>query len=116
MECPVCRAETAERICRCRTDLTMLWNLEAQRGAALAAAADAWRSADADAVRGWAGEANRLREGPDALRWEALGALVQGDFAAAFRAWHHLAPPVTDADDAPVGGVPEGSDATPCDS
>jgi hypothetical protein len=60
--CPVCRAENAERTCRrCRADLGLLFDVEAQRLAAEAAA-----------------------------RRRAVAGLLAGDFAAALGEWRQV--------------------------
>ena len=84
MRCPVCRAENEEPTCRrCKADLAPLFALEDQRARALAAAARAaWQGQGAEVVH-HAELAQRLRGGDDALRWLAMGHLLERDFSRA---------------------------------
>jgi hypothetical protein len=87
MRCPVCRADNASgpSCRRCKADLTLLFNLEAQRDQALAAATYCVR-------QGQLTRALRLAEGADALRGDdrsrellAVIHLLRRDFALAWR-------------------------------
>ena len=86
--CPACRAENTERTCRrCKADLAMLWDLEAQRDAILAEAADALQRRDWTRCIERAQAALALREGPDAARLIACSYLLRGKFHHALE-WH----------------------------
>ena len=88
LRCPVCRADNTERACRrCRADLGLLWDLEADRARALVEARQAWQRGDAPGTLAAAQAAAGLRAGPDAARWTALAHLAAGNFAAALAAW-----------------------------
>ncbi len=84
MRCPVCRAENEDTICRrCRADLSALFALEDQRAYALAEAMRAAAQGQGAEVVHFAETAQRLRGGPDALRWLAVGHLLERDFPRA---------------------------------
>ncbi len=88
MQCPVCRAENSERTCRrCRADLSMMADLEADRAALLREAAKAFARHDGAAVSAAASAAHHLRRGTDSASWAAIGFLLRRDFASA-HAWH----------------------------
>src|SRR5260370_1067423 len=89
MRCPVCRAEnTSGPQCRrCRADLSLLFALEERRARLLAAAQTAVQRGDADETVRLASAAERLRRGDDARRLVALGHLLDGDFAGAWRSY-----------------------------
>jgi hypothetical protein len=90
MRCPVCRAENDEPTCRrCKADLSPLFALEAQRAQALAAAACAAAQGQGAEVVHHAETAQQLRAGADALRWLAVGHLLERDFPRAL-AYHRL--------------------------
>ena|SRR5947209_7780441 len=84
MRCPVCRADNDSTPCRrCRADLVALFSLDSERDRLLAEAARAAAAGVGQRVVACAEAAQRLRRGSDALRWLALGFLLQGDFAQA---------------------------------
>jgi len=85
IRCPACRAEnTAAPLCRrCRADLSLLFELEARRGHALAAAARHAGQGDGASVARLACQAHWLRRGEDSRRLVAIGQLLQGDYAGA---------------------------------
>jgi hypothetical protein len=108
MRCPVCKAENVrEQTCRrCKAELSLLWEVEAQREALLASARchlarfdrqkavgdeDPAGRLRARIERRLAGEnavaAARLRAGVDALRVTAMARLLGRDFAGAWRAY-----------------------------
>ena len=92
MNCPVCRAENTERICRrCRADIGMLFDLEETRSHLLDQAEEAWRSRNRFAARRFVLDAARLRNGADTDRWLAVANLATRDFKRAFSAWKRLA-------------------------
>ena len=97
MQCPVCRADnTAGPQCRrCRADLSLLWELEEQRGRALAQAG--WRLAlgDAASALACADAADACRHDADAQRLLAAGRLLERDFAAAWQAYQNARGPLT---------------------
>ncbi len=89
--CPACRAENTERICRrCRADLGLLWDLEAQRERLLADAAEALRRGQFIQAIDRAQTARDLRAGSDAGRLIACAYLLRGQFVRALE-WHALA-------------------------
>lgn len=90
--CPCCKATNdAPPACRrCKADLSLLWAVEADRAAAVAAARDhaaGGRFADAAAELG---RAAQLRRSPDVLRLMAAARLLARDFPAAAAAYHEL--------------------------
>jgi hypothetical protein len=87
MRCPVCRAEntTGPQCRRCRADLSLLFALEEQRSALLAATQAAVARADGGEAVRLAEAARQLRDGEDVRRLLALGQLLQRDFAAAWQ-------------------------------
>ncbi len=91
LRCPVCRADnTAETCRRCRADLSLLAALAARRRVALARAARAAAAGDGAAAVRYAQAAREFGAGADALRWLAVGWLLQGDHARAL-AYHRQA-------------------------
>ena len=89
--CPACRAENAERTCRrCRADLGLLWDLEAQRERLLVDAAEAIRRGEFTQATERAQSAYDLRVGSDAGRLIACVYLLRGQFVRAFE-WHAFA-------------------------
>jgi hypothetical protein len=92
MRCPVCRAENEDPTCRrCRADLSPLIALESQRAHELGAAAVAAAQGQGAEVVYHAELAQRLRSGADALRWLALGHLLQRDFPRALAYYQRVA-------------------------
>ena len=86
--CPACRAENSDRVCRrCRADLSLIWDLEAQRQRLLADACDALRRHDSSRAIDIAQSARHLRDGPDAARLIACANLIRGKFYRALE-WH----------------------------
>ena len=85
MRCPVCKADNSQGpACRrCKADLGLLFAVEANRAAALAAA----RRESAQGRPGPAFDlmrrADELRHGPDVARFGAVLALLRRDFATA---------------------------------
>ncbi len=89
--CPACRADNSERTCRrCRADLGMLWDLEAQRQRLLADVGDALRRGELVRVIDIAQAALDLRDGTDAARVIACAYLLRGKFFRALE-WHERA-------------------------
>ena len=89
MRCPVCKAtdNRGTQCRRCKADLTLLRRLESARARLLAAALrDAGRG-EAQACIRCAQEAHRLVGDDLSLRTLAIGALLRGDFAAAWRGY-----------------------------
>jgi hypothetical protein len=85
INCPCCRASnpTGPTCRRCSADLSLLFKLEADRDALLAAAGRnlaEGRTADALPL---IAHAEALRAGPDVHRLRAVASLLAGDFAAA---------------------------------
>ena len=90
IRCPVCRAvnEAGPACRRCKADLSLLFALEAERDALLAAA---HRDAAEGRYAAAAAEANRaheLRRGESSARLRAALRLLAGDFAGALRCYH----------------------------
>lgn len=92
MRCPVCRAEavTGSQCRRCRADLSLLLALEEQRQQALTAAYRSLRQGLCERARARADSAEALRNGADVRRLRALVALLQRDFAGAWRIYTAL--------------------------
>ena len=83
--CPCCKASNdAPPACRrCKADLSLLWQVEDDRAAAVDAArafAEDGRFAEAAAELGWAAQ---LRRSPDVLRLRAAALLLARDFPGA---------------------------------
>lgn len=86
--CPTCRAENTDRTCRrCKADLGMLWDLEAQRERRLSEAAEALRRRDWPHAIERAQAALALRAGSDAAGLIACVYLLRGKFHHALE-WH----------------------------
>jgi hypothetical protein len=85
--CPCCRAsnETGPNCRRCAADLTLLFRLESDRDALLAAAADDIASGRAAAALAALAQAEALRPGDDLVRLRAVAKLTNLDFASALR-------------------------------
>lgn len=85
LTCPLCRAsnDTGPACRRCRADLSMLFALEAQRDAELAAAARELAQGHAGAAFLHARRADDLRRDADSAMMLAMSALLRRDFAAA---------------------------------
>jgi hypothetical protein len=91
MKCPLCRADNvAGPLCRrCKTDLSLLFHLEAQRKDALDRALEYGRAGDWPRLVAFADRADALRRDDDSRHLLALGHLMSRDFA---RAWAHARP------------------------
>ena len=87
LTCPLCRAsnEIGPACRRCRADLSLLFAVEANRDAELAAARDELAQGRLDAASDCLRRADGLRAGPDGARLAAVLALVRRDFAEAWR-------------------------------
>lgn len=87
MRCPVCKAENSQgpQCRRCKADLSALFALEEQRAQALAGASLGLLVGQTEPAFQLAHHADWLRRDPDSLRLLALGALLQRDFARAWR-------------------------------
>ena len=87
--CPLCRAvnESGPNCRRCRADLSLLFTVDRQRDAALAAALQALAGGRLDDARRRLEQAEAIRPGGDSARLNALAALLDRDFGAA---WHHF--------------------------
>jgi hypothetical protein len=83
----VCKADNGQGpACRrCKADLSLLFRLEGQRAALLAAAAEALRSGRLDEAFGSARQAHALRHGEDSRRLLLLATLLRRDYATAWR-------------------------------
>ncbi len=90
--CPCCKAsnETGPACRRCKADLALLFAIDADRTALVAAArqlATEKRFAESLAALD---KAAQLRHGPDVLRVRAAVFLLAREFPAALRAYHDL--------------------------
>jgi hypothetical protein len=87
LTCPVCRAvnEGGPSCRRCRADLSLLFAVEAQREARLAAARLALAQGQPVLASHQARQADELRHGADAAKLSAIVALMQRDFGEAWR-------------------------------
>jgi hypothetical protein len=89
MRCPVCRASDnqTEQCRRCKADLSLLFQVERDRSAHVAAAE--WHAAHGagDACVRQAKLADELRADGDSARLLAMGMLLRRDFAGALRAY-----------------------------
>jgi len=87
LRCPVCQADNdAPPSCRrCKTDLSLLFALEAQRAEALRCARSALAVGQVHEAAVLAQRAENLRCGSDARRLLALASLHLGDHARAWR-------------------------------
>ena len=92
MHCPVCKADSAlEPTCRrCKADLSLLVQVETQRGRALAAAWRLLRDGRPNAALQAAALAHEARPATDSARLLALCHLWADNFALALR-WHGAA-------------------------
>jgi hypothetical protein len=86
MRCPVCKAtdNRGTQCRRCKADLTLLRRLESARARLLAAALRGAGRGELGACTQHAQEAHRLASDDLSLRTLAVGALLRGDFAAAW--------------------------------
>ena len=91
--CPVCKAENTASPCRrCKADLSLLLALEQQRQEAL------WRAKESLQARCWAEaqkqavRADHLRRDDESRRLLAAAALLNGDYATAWRCYRELNP------------------------
>ncbi len=89
LRCPVCRAENREGpTCRrCRADLSLLFALEDRRRQLLAAACVLAGRGDGEGALAAAAGADALRHDGDSQRALAMGHLLRGDFAEAWRCY-----------------------------
>lgn len=85
--CPVCRAanEAGPNCRRCKADLSLLFNVEAQRSARLSAARIALAQGQPVLAFHEARRADELRHGADVAKFNAVLALLQKDFSEAWR-------------------------------
>lgn len=85
MQCPVCRAENAAGpACRrCRADLSLLFDLERQRGRALDAAKRLLLAGDFVNARLQAREAHAMRPDKESRRVLLAANIFRGDFPQA---------------------------------
>jgi hypothetical protein len=92
MQCPVCKAENSQGpTCRrCKADLSLLFELEEQRAAALAQARELLTAGRVHEAQASARRAHGLRAGDDSLTWVATTALLARDFATAWQSWAGL--------------------------
>src|SRR5262245_14390197 len=89
LTCPVCRATNDQGpVCRrCRADLSLLFELEVQRQARIAAALTAAAQGRFDSAAQFAGEADEIRHGADVCKLQAAVALMRRDFDGAWIAY-----------------------------
>jgi hypothetical protein len=95
MRCPVCKAENSQgpQCRRCKADLSALFALEGQRAQALAAAGQGLLSRQIEPAFRLAQHADWLRRDESSLRLLALAALLQRDFAQAWRYYRLIKTP-----------------------
>ena len=84
LSCPVCRAanDQGPACRRCKADLSLLFAVESQRGAQVAAAARALALRQPDVAISHAEAAADQRRGADVHRLLAAAYLLRGDFPA----------------------------------
>ncbi len=85
MKCPVCRAQVEQgpQCRRCRADLSLLFQLEAQRGRALASAYQALARGQWQRARALVDGVDALRKDDESQRLLAVTSLLERDFARA---------------------------------
>src|SRR5216684_3267095 len=85
LPCPVCRElnEQGPSCRRCKADLTLLFAIDAQRQARLAAAATAATQCRFDLAAGYLEQADAIRHGSDVAQLQAVLALLRRDFDGA---------------------------------
>jgi hypothetical protein len=88
LRCPVCRADNSSSLqCRrCKADLSLLWQLEEQREAALSEAASAVQHGAIDVSLAFVDAADAVRSGSDTAKLRAICHLFRRDFAAVWSA------------------------------
>ncbi len=109
LRCPVCRAENAlgPSCRRCKADLSLLFELDEQRLATLAAARVAAGRGDWRSFGAWATRADALRSNDETRRLVAVACLLQGDYAGALReVGSPQARSASDGTGYPVAGAP----------
>jgi hypothetical protein len=87
LQCPVCRAAIGNSAAcrRCKADLTLLTDIESQRGRLLALTCQAIRESRFGDALSQARQAHALRADADSARILAVSSLLTGDFASAYR-------------------------------
>jgi hypothetical protein len=92
LRCPVCKADNAAgpQCRRCKADLSLLWELERHRDAALQDARRRLWAGDWRGARERAEVADRLRGDEDSRRVLALASLLGGDFVTAWESYCRL--------------------------
>jgi hypothetical protein len=92
MRCPVCKAENTQgpQCRRCKADLSLLFQLEEQRAALLAAAAACLGSGRVEEALENAQRAHQLRYGEDTGRLLTQVFLLRRDFASAWQQYQQL--------------------------
>jgi hypothetical protein len=93
MRCPVCRADndTGPSCRRCRADIRILFDLEDQRRCVLDAAYLCLNRGEMHRGRALAEGVRALRDDRKSRRLGAVAALLNRDFAVAWREFHHAA-------------------------
>jgi hypothetical protein len=89
MRCPVCKADNSQgpQCRRCKADLSLLFELEEQRGQMLAEARRCLRRGQWQAAAEHAEAANRLRSDQDAMQLAAVARVLSKDFAGAWQCY-----------------------------
>lgn len=89
MQCPVCKADNAQgpNCRRCKTDLQLLWSLEAHRQRLLATARQYEARGDWLLAQDTARHVERLRSDVDSQLLMAKTCLMIGDYSAALHYW-----------------------------
>jgi Flp pilus assembly protein TadD len=95
LSCPVCRATNSQGpACRrCRADLSLLFQLEAQRDRLLTEARDLLRQGQLHRTLALLGRAQDLRRDEDVRPLRAICHLLRRDFTAAWRDYRQRKPP-----------------------
>lgn len=90
LTCPVCRAgnDAGPNCRRCKADLSLLFAVDAEREARLAAAREALAQGQPILASQQVRQAEDLRHGPDAAKLGAVLALLRRDFSEAWRQFH----------------------------
>ncbi len=91
MRCPVCKADNPQgpQCRRCKADLSLLFDLEEQRGQALTEARHRLHRGEWSEAARQAETADWLRGDEESKRLAALAHLLDGDFATAWRCYQN---------------------------
>lgn len=94
MQCPVCRAanDRGPQCRRCRADLSLLFDLEVQRGQLLGVTRESLACGQTQEARATALRADGMRSDDESRRLLAVCHLLEKNFAAAWRVYQSIAP------------------------